>query len=159
MLDNHIYAVVLAGGSGTRFWPKSRHLSPKQLCRIGSESQTMLEVTLNRLDGLIPPENRLIVTHKDQAELTKKTVGDKCPKVLAEPMAKNTAAALAMAVLEIEKQHKDTSKKPIMISLHADHVIQKPDTFRQSLAEAAAVAETGNITLLGINQPGQIDSK
>jgi mannose-1-phosphate guanylyltransferase len=89
MFDANVYAVILAGGSGTRFWPKSRQLRPKQLCRIGDNEKTMIELTLDRLDALVPPERRIIVTHVDQIEETKRIVGASCKHFLAEPMAKN----------------------------------------------------------------------
>jgi len=145
-----VYAVILAGGSGTRFWPKSRHLKPKQLCKIGGQSESMIEVTLARLEGFIPPERRIIVTHKDQMRLTKDIVGAKAGIFIAEPEAKNTANALAVAALEIERIHHGKPGKPVMISLHADHVIQDLDGFRGLLAQAVAVARTGYLTLLGV---------
>lgn len=146
--EDNIYAVILAGGSGTRFWPKSRHLSPKQLCKIGDEDLTMLELTLKRLDGFIPPERRIIVTHKDQAPQTSALTKDICACVLAEPSAKNTAPALALAALEIEKLCSD--KKPIMISLHADAIIRNTSGFIESLSNAVTIAKEGHLALIGI---------
>ncbi len=145
-----VYAVILAGGSGTRFWPKSRHLKPKQLCKIGGQAETMIEVTLSRLEGLIPPERRMIVTHQDQMVLTKKIVGSKAGIFLAEPEAKNTANALAIAALEIERIHQGKPGKPVMISLHADHVIKDVAGFRGLLGKGVDVAKSGFLTLLGV---------
>lgn len=144
-----VYAVILAGGSGTRFWPKSRLKTPKQLCKIGSADQTMLELTLKRLDGWIEPERRMIVTHEAQAEKTAEVVGSQAGKVLAEPDAKNTACALALAALEINQNHRGEGK-PIMVSLHADHLIEGLDNFKQALEDAIAVARSGQLTLLGV---------
>ncbi len=149
LMPDHVYVVILAGGSGTRFWPKSRHLSPKQLCSIGDGQQTMLETTLHRIDGFVPPERRMVVTHRDQVAGTRAVTGQQCPLVLAEPDAKNTANALALAAIEIKARYKG-SRPPIMISLHADHVIKKKDAFLQCLQEAVAVAEQGYLTLMGI---------
>ncbi len=145
-----IYAVILAGGSGTRFWPKSRHLKPKQLCKIGGQQATMLEITLSRLDGLIPPERRIIVTHKDQVALTREIVGSQAQTILAEPQAKNTANALALAALEIESIEKNKGTLPIMISLHADHVIKDVSGFKKLLGNGIEVAKEGHLTLLGV---------
>jgi mannose-1-phosphate guanylyltransferase len=147
--NQDIYAVILAGGSGTRFWPKSRHLLPKQLCKIGSNQQTMLEITLNRLEGFIPPERRIIVTHQDQIEKTKEIAGRLCRHYLAEPEARNTANALALAALQIKHIHKGKSV-PIMVSLHADHIIEKVPAFLRSLEQAVKVAQEGLLTLVGI---------
>lgn len=144
-----VYAVILAGGSGTRFWPKSRLKTPKQLCRIGSADETMLELTLKRLDGWIDPERRMIVTHEAQAAKTAEIVGHQVAKVLAEPDAKNTACALALAALEINQNHQG-SGRPIMVSLHADHLIEGLDNFKQALDDAIEVARTGQLTLLGV---------
>lgn len=152
MLDSS-YAVILAGGSGTRFWPKSRQDLPKQQLALTSSDQTMLELTLQRLDGLIPPERRLIVTHQRQAESTKRLVGDLCPHILAEPEARNTAPALAMAALEIEHMHGQHRRKepPIMVSLHADHDIQTKEMFQDTLKDAITLAHARqNLTLVGI---------
>ncbi len=145
----HIFAVILAGGSGTRFWPKSRLTSPKQLCKIGDSEATMLELTLQRLDDFIPPERRLIVTHRDQMEATRSIVGDRCQRILAEPEARNTASALALAAIDIESFYQG-NQPPIMISLHADHIIAKLDEFKSSLQRGIAAAEQGSICLLGI---------
>jgi mannose-1-phosphate guanylyltransferase len=147
MLD--VYTVVLAGGSGTRFWPKSRHLRPKQLCALGKDPRRMIELTLDRLTDFVPPERRLIVTHKDQIPLTREIVGSKCPLLIAEPEAKNTANALALAAIEIAHQHKGPGA-PVMISLHADHLIRDEDGFRRTLEKAVKVAREGFLTLLGV---------
>jgi mannose-1-phosphate guanylyltransferase len=144
-----VYAVILAGGSGTRFWPLSRTDSPKQLCHISDPDRTMIEVTLSRLDGLIPPERRLIITHTKQIELTRKIVGNQCHHFIAEPEARNTANALALAALEIEKLA-GPDKAPIMISLHADHVIRKIDKFHETLVSAVKLAEENHLVLIGI---------
>lgn len=148
MTHQDVYAVILAGGSGTRFWPKSRHLSPKQLCSIGSSDKSMLEITLERLDNYIPPSRRIIVTHKDQAAETKRLVGHLCETIIAEPMAKNTAPALALAALEISQRA--GSKDAIMISLHADAIIKNNDLFLATLKQAADIALDNYLTLIGI---------
>ncbi len=146
---DNVYAVILAGGSGTRFWPKSRHLRPKQLSKIGPADKTMLEITLARLDGFIPPERRLIVTHKDQLPLTKEIVGRTVAAVIGEPEAKNTANALALAALEIEKRA-PAGSNPVMVSLHADHLIRDVAGFLQAIEAAVHLAESGYLTLLGV---------
>lgn len=145
-----VFAVILAGGSGTRFWPKSRHLRPKQLCRLGGQEMTMIEMTLARLDGFIPPERRIIVTHKDQIQETKRLVGGRVKTYLAEPEAKNTANALALAALEIQELARGSQQIPVMISLHADHMIRDEARFRLDLLQATALAKDGKLTLLGV---------
>ncbi len=142
------YAVILAGGSGTRFWPKSRLKTPKQLCKIGNSESTMIEQTLSRLDELIPPERRIIVTHMAQAEATKKIVRNTCKTVLQEPEARNTSAALALAALEIQKIA--DSKSAVMVSLHADAIIRKPDNFIAAIKQAIMTATDNYLTLVGV---------
>lgn len=149
-LPPEVYAVILAGGSGTRFWPKSRHLQPKQLCKIGDNDSTMLELTLKRLDGLIPPERRLIVTHQDQMHKTRDLAAGLCKHFLAEPSAKNTAPALALAALELEKLASAQGVRPVMISLHADALIKNPGAFHAALETMVKCAQEGYLGLLGI---------
>lgn len=149
LLENHIYAVILSGGSGTRFWPKSRQTSPKQLCKIGDNDRTMIEITLQRLDDFIPEERRIIVTHRDQLAATKELVGEKAGIFLAEPEARNTANALAMAAMEIKKRYHG-SENPIMVSLHADHIIEDVPAFQQAISKAIESAKEGFLTLMGL---------
>lgn len=144
-----VYAVVLAGGSGTRFWPKSRHKKPKQLCALGNTDETMLETTLHRLDGFIPPERRIIVTHVDQAEATKRVAKGLCHHVVPEPEARNTANAVALGAFEI-KALAGRQAHPIMLSLHADALIKKVPEFLACAKTSIAVARKGNLTLFGI---------
>ncbi len=146
--NSNIYAVILAGGSGTRFWPKSRQKSPKQLCRLGGASKTMIEITLDRLDGYVPAERRIIVTHRDQVSETKRIVGDRCKTFIAEPEARNTANALAVAALEIESLH--GGPDAIMLSLHADHVVADLKSMLTAFSTATRIAKDGNLTLIGI---------
>lgn len=150
-LADDVYAVILAGGSGTRFWPKSRHLTPKQLTAIGDNADTMLETTLKRLDGFLPPERRIIVTHKDQAPKTAAIAGDRVAAVVGEPEARNTANALALAALEVRALAAPRGyAKPVMTSFHADHVVRDLAAFHASLRQAVAVARDGLLTLLAI---------
>lgn len=148
-LDN-VYITILAGGSGTRFWPESRHTSPKQLSKIDNSNYTMIEKTLLRLKNFIPPSRRIIVTHKDQIKQTKQIVKNECEHFLAEPEAKNTAAALAYAAIYIEGIKPHNHIEPIMISLHADHIIEDEEAFKQDLLKAIQLAQKDNLTLIGI---------
>ena len=152
LMPNHVFAVVLAGGSGTRFWPKSRHKTPKQLCVLGDKHETMIEITLRRLDGFIPPERRLVVTHHEQLKKTKEIVGDLAHTIIPEPEARNTAPALATAALEIEylARKQGLNQAPVMISLHADHIIQNVPEFLKDLQKATTIAESEKICLLGV---------
>lgn len=146
-----VYVTILAGGSGTRFWPKSRHLTPKQLTRIGGAERTMLELTLARLDDFVPPSRRIIVTHQDQADKTRQIAGASVAAVVAEPDARNTANALALAAFQTEAMAAaDGVREPVMISLHADHLIKDVPAFLAALDHAAHAARQGWLTLIGI---------
>src|SRR6516162_11011703 len=95
-MPDSIYALILAGGSGERFWPLSRRARPKQLLRLVS-SKALLEETLARLEGLIPVERILILTNAEQENSVRKLLGN-FPKenILAEPANVDTAAAVAL---------------------------------------------------------------
>jgi mannose-1-phosphate guanylyltransferase len=125
-------------------------LEPKQLCRIGSSDATMLEQTLERLDALVPPERRLIVTHKDQMASTRRQAEGRCEYFLAEPAAKNTAHALALAALEIARMHTEQGPTPIMISVHADALIKNHEAFMLAVERMVQTAQAEKLTLLGI---------
>jgi len=151
LLSSNVYAVVLAGGSGTRFWPKSRQKRPKQLCQIGDIDHTMIELTLRRLEGLVPRDRRVVVTHVDQLESTKALTHNLCDHFLAEPLAKNTANALILAALEVQQiANRAGIIDPIMLSLHADALIKRMDVFPTALESMIDSAVNENLTLLGV---------
>src|ERR1700751_4037411 len=95
-MSNSFYALVLAGGSGTRFWPLSRKTTPKQLLRLFNDG-SLLEETLHRLEGLLPPENILILTNEEQEQAVRQLL-KKHPRenIYAEPAKRDTAAASAL---------------------------------------------------------------
>lgn len=107
----------------------------------------MLETTLGRLDGLIPKERRVIVTHVDQVDSTKQIAQGACDHFLAEPEARDTANALAMASLYIKKI---AGKDALLVSLHADAVITRVDVFRETVQQLLNNARNGYISLLGV---------
>lgn len=143
-----LFAVVLAGGSGTRFWPRSRQNKPKQLCKITDAKQTMLEQTLRRLDGFIPVENRMIVTHAFQEAETRHITSHLCKNILSEPLARNTSAALALAVLQLRLL--GYGEDTVMCSLHSDHLVKDVKAFQKTLQAAAQIAREGYLCLVGI---------
>src|ERR1043165_854185 len=92
-----LYALILAGGSGERFWPLSRRSRPKQLLRLVS-GHTLLEETIARLDGLVPRERILVLTNVDQEKSVRELLPDLPPEnIVAEPAKRDTAAAVALA--------------------------------------------------------------
>lgn len=147
-----MYAVIMAGGGGTRFWPLSRAERPKQFLSIG-DGAPMVTQTVDRITPLIPPENILIVTRASYADKTKELVPNLPPEnILAEPAARNTAPCIALALAEMRRRQADD----VMVVLPADHLIGLPDVFLKALAYAAEKAiESARLITLGIrpNRP------
>jgi mannose-1-phosphate guanylyltransferase len=146
-MPNSLYALILAGGSGERFWPLSRRTRPKQLLRLVAE-QTLLEQAVARLDGLVPPERLLILTNVDQEAAVRELLPN-IPEenIVAEPAKRDTAAAVALGAGWVAaRDHSAT-----MVVLPADHVINDTEAFQKTLAVAAAAAEeTGALVTIGI---------
>src|SRR5436190_3696571 len=146
-MPNPIYALILAGGSGERFWPLSRRACPKQLLRLVSD-KTLLEETLERLKGVVPPDHTLILTNTDQEGAVRKLLGG-FPKenIITEPAKRDTAAAVALGTgWVVARDH-----AAAMLVLPADHVIANQEAFQETLALAAdAAVETGELVTIGI---------
>lgn len=147
MSSSNLYVLILAGGSGERFWPLSRKSHPKQLLSLFG-GRTMLEATLERLDGLVPLENVLVLTNRDQEKAVRKLL-PKLPKenIVAEPAKRDTAAAIALGAGWVSlRDHSAT-----MAVLPADHLIQDKAGFQQTLRVAASAArQTGELVTIGI---------
>jgi mannose-1-phosphate guanylyltransferase len=143
-----IHAVILAGGRGTRFWPRSRTRTPKQLLDIVGK-QTMLEQTVARLRPLISPDRIWSVTNAEQTAALKKQLPLASRKrVLTEPIGCNTAAAIALAAINIRHAAKGDA---LMAVLPADHFIAQPEKYRNIVAAALDFArEPGRMVVLGI---------
>jgi mannose-1-phosphate guanylyltransferase len=142
-----LYALILAGGSGERFWPLSRRTRPKQLLRLISE-QTLLEETVARLDGLIPKERILILTNVEQEAAVRALLPDfPSANIVAEPAKRDTAAAVALGIGWVAaRDHMAT-----MVVLPADHVIKDTAAFQSTISTAAAAArETGSLVTIGL---------
>jgi mannose-1-phosphate guanylyltransferase len=132
-----LHAVVMAGGSGTRFWPKSRRDHPKQLLRLYGDS-TMLQQTVARIAPMVPAERILIVTGADQAEAVRAQLPQlPAGNIVAEPCPRDTAACIGLAARIVAKTDPDGT----MIVMPADHVIQPPEKFRATVRAAASVIE------------------
>src|SRR5881396_3510877 len=142
-----IYALILACGSGERFWPLSRRARPKQLLRLVSK-ETLLEETVARLDGLVPRERILILTNTEQEAAVRKLLADfPGENVLAEPAKRDTAAAVALGTGWVAAHDHAAT----MAVLPADHVIANRAAFQETLALAAETAEeTGELVIIGI---------
>jgi len=143
-----VHAVILAGGRGTRFWPRSRTRTPKQLLNIVGVD-TMLQQTVARLKPLIPPERIWTVTNAEQAAAVRKQVPAAARKrVLTEPMGLNTAVAIGLAAIHVRHASRGDA---LMAVLPADHYIEQPEKFREIMSAALNVArEPGRMVVLGI---------
>ncbi|HVN85094.1 MAG TPA: mannose-1-phosphate guanylyltransferase [Candidatus Binatia bacterium] len=131
------FAVVMAGGSGTRFWPWSRRRRPKQLLPIIG-SRTMLQQTMARLDGVVPPERIVVVTGREHARAVHQQLPDiPADNILVEACGRNTAACIAIAA---EWLHRRVSGARMAV-LPADHAISDAAAFRRALRRAFALAE------------------
>ncbi len=144
-----MFAVLMAGGVGTRFWPMSRKACPKQLLNFNSDTKSMLQKTYDRIKPLTTDENILVVT---SAEL-KKTIEKQLPHVpkeniIGEPEGKNTAPCIGLAATVIERK---ASENDIMVILPADHLVSNVANFRKTLRVGVAYAkESDSLVTLGI---------
>jgi mannose-1-phosphate guanylyltransferase len=147
MTPDKTYAVILAGGSGRRFWPMSRDSRPKQLLRLLDET-TLLEQALNRLDGLVPRENILILTNTEQeTEVRGLLPNHPHDNIIAEPAKRDTAPAIALGIGWVARRDPSAT----MIVLPADQLIQDTAAFQKCLAGAVEIAaRTPALVTIGI---------
>ena len=138
------YAVIMAGGSGKRLWPASRHTKPKQLIRLLGD-KSLMEMAIGRLEGLFPPERLMIVTNAIYAEQVAKTF-PRIPRenIIGEPVERDTANAIALAAEVINAR----DPKATMAVFTADHIIRPVDDFRQCVEKACQVAEANRDALV-----------
>lgn len=142
-----LFAVVMAGGSGTRFWPASRQARPKQFLPI-TGGRAMIAETCARLAGLVPWERVLVVTAESQAALVRAALPDlPAENVLAEPAARNTAPCVAFAAEEVFRR----APEAVQIVLPSDHVIRPLEAFQRTLLAAAEeAADEGSLVIFGV---------
>ncbi len=145
----HLYAVVLAGGSGTRFWPLSRELYPKQLLKVLSD-RTLIQRTVQRVRAIVPGERVLVVTGAGHAEAIRIQLErpDGVPKenILIEPVARNTAAAIGWAAEAVRRRDPDG----VMLVMPADHVIPDERKFLRAAALGVRVVQEGRLVTFGV---------
>ena len=143
-----LHAIIMAGGSGTRFWPASRELRPKQLLKLAGE-ESMIQATVNRLGGLVGPNQLLIVTNRRLIE----PISSQLPAVprraiIGEPCKRDTAPCIGLAAALVSAQDPDAT----MVVMPADHVISTDESFREALQHAVDLveAEANRIVTFGI---------
>ncbi len=152
-LAEHLHAAILAGGSGTRFWPLSRARRPKQFLALGGQGSLIAE-TLARVAPLCPAGRAWVICGKDHAALVQEELPQlRRDRLIVEPAARNTAPAIGLAALHAHRADRDAT----MFVLPSDHVITRPDAFRAALLTAAQGAQDGTLITLGI-QPTRAET-
>lgn len=143
-----MYGVILAGGSGSRLWPLSRELYPKQLLNI-QNTESLLQSTFIRLKECIPVDNIISITgvkHAPNVRFQLSSISDS-PVVLSEPIAKNTAPAIILTCKYILDS---TNEDPVVLVVPSDHLIKNTEAFLQTVKEGERLAEQGAIVTFGI---------
>lgn len=142
-----VFAVIMAGGSGTRFWPASRRHRPKQLLPLGPDDRTLLRATIDRISDVVPAERVLIVT----SALLADAIAAELPElprdnILEEPTGRNTAPCVAWAAAHIRRRDPEGS----MMVLPADHHIGDEDAYREVLRNALGACKGGALVTVGL---------
>jgi mannose-1-phosphate guanylyltransferase len=143
-----LHAVIMAGGSGTRFWPESRDLRPKQLLKLFGE-RSMIQATVDRLGDLAPPERVLIATNaKLSAAMSEQLPELPSSAILGEPCKRDTAPCIGLAAICVSRHDPDAT----MVVMPADHVIGPDEAFQNAIRFAASLVEEqpGRIVTFGI---------
>jgi mannose-1-phosphate guanylyltransferase len=143
---DHYYAVIMAGGGGTRLWPLSRKKRPKQMLQL-VDDRTLFQSAVQRLDGIFAPEKIFVVTISEQAE----DLQAQCPEIpsrnyLLEPMPRGTASVVGLAAVAL----KNYDPEAVMAVLTADHIITNDEKYSHLLTAAYNSAEDGYLVTLGI---------
>jgi len=141
-------ALIMAGGRGERFWPRSRVNLPKQFLSLTGDGKTMIQLTVERILPLVDMEDVFIATNEHYRSLIRQQL-PQLPEenILCEPVGRNTAPCIGLGAEHIAKKYGDA----LMMVLPSDHLIKLEDAFRQTLTDACAVAEQGeNLVTLGI---------
>ncbi len=143
-----LHAVIMAGGSGTRFWPQSRKKTPKQLLSLAGR-RTMIQQTLDRCSAWVSAENSWVVTNAVQADAVREQLPSlPAGNVLVEPAARNTAACVGLAALEILRR----DPEGIMFVMPADHVIRTDEAFSRAALRAVSIVQQSpeSLVLFGV---------
>lgn len=142
-----IHPIVMAGGSGTRFWPLSRKHRPKQFLALAGDSP-LLAATVARLPPLAPPSRTFVVCGPKHAAAARRMLPKLPPgNFIVEPCARNTAPCVGLAALHVAAK----DPRGVIAMLPADHHVANPALFREALAAAAQLAERGAIATIGIH--------
>lgn len=142
-----MYAAILAGGSGTRLWPRSRQHQPKQFADITGVGRTLIQTTVDRLSGLVNDGEIYIVVGERFAHLAQEQLPQLTgQQIIVEPSGRNTAPAIGLACAQILLRDPEA----VVAFLHSDHVIPDTEEFQRALRTASQAAEEGHLVTLGI---------
>ncbi|MBV7327550.1 NTP transferase domain-containing protein [Chloroflexi bacterium TSY] len=142
-----MYVVIIAGGIGTRLWPRSRESNPKQFSDIIGSGQTMIQETVARLGDLVTSEQIYIVTGQQYAELAREQLSQlPSENIIVEPSGRNTGPAIGLACVHLQNKNPDE----VVAFLHADQTIIQIEKFQVALRCAVEAAEAGYLATLGI---------
>lgn len=147
-----IIPVIMSGGSGSRLWPQSRSLYPKQFLPLVNE-QTMLQETVSRLDGLDSVSAPLVIANEEHRFLVAeqfRQMGRQASAIILEPVGRNTAPAVALAAFKAQASQPTTHNDPLLLVLAADHVIKDVKAFHQAIEAALPAACEGKLVTFGI---------
>lgn len=141
-------ALIMAGGRGERFWPKSRKRMPKQFLSLTDDGKTMIQLTVERILPLVEMEDIYIATNRDYLPLVQEQLPDLPQQnILCEPIGRNTAPCIGLGAMHISRKYDDA----VMFVLPSDHLIKYNTIFLNTLSDAAEIAEQGeNLVTLGI---------
>ena len=141
-------ALIMAGGKGERFWPRSRVNLPKQFLSLTDDGKTMIQLTVERISPLVDIKDVYIATNANYRELVKEQLpGIPEENILCEPIGRNTAPCIGLGAVHVASKYDDA----VMIVLPSDHLIKHNDIFKDTFVNACEVAESGaNLVTVGI---------
>ena len=143
----HLYPVIVAGGVGSRLWPRSRQSSPKQFLDLTGNKRSMLQEAFDRMTPLVSPAHIFVITNQEYVDEVQRQLPQlPAANIVGEPKAKGSAAAIGLGAIHLLRRDPDA----VMAVLTADHLISKPDVLRQTLVAGVELAQKGELITLGI---------
>ena len=147
-MNKNNYAIIMAGGVGTRFWPKSKKSLPKQFIDILNTGETLIQSTFKRLSNCVRTENIYIVTNKNYAQLCIDQLKIKKENIFLEPIMRNTAPCIAYSSFKIKQKNPEAN----ILVCPSDHIVHDNNLFSEIIEECLKISSTSEIIVtLGIN--------